>query len=118
MKFIGGGRVGGGWGGCWGWVGSRRRVIPSTRRQTAVLCVQYCTETATVNLVGRDGHQQQFYTPSSPISAHQWPHRPCSGPSWFHRVVKRPPVKADLAICSPHHWYVWIVLECGFHVKL
>ena len=39
-----------GWGGHWGWVGSRRRVIPSTRRQTAVLCVQYCTETATVNL--------------------------------------------------------------------
>ena len=101
MKFIGGGRVRGGWGGRWGWVGSRRRVIPSTRRQTAVLCVQYCTETATVNLVSRDGRQQQFDTPSSLISAHQWPHRPCSGPSWFYRDVKRLPVKADLAIYSP-----------------
>ena len=66
-----------------------------------MLCIQYCTETATVNLVGRDGRQQQFDTPSSLISAHQWPHRPCSGPSWFYRVVKRPPVKADLAIYSP-----------------
>ena len=28
-------------------------------------------------------------------------HRPCSGPSWFYRVGKRPPVKADLAIYSP-----------------
>ena len=26
-----------------------------------------------LNLVGRDGHQQQFDTPSSLISAHQWP---------------------------------------------
>ena len=58
------------------------------------------TETATVNLVGRDGYQQQFDTPSSLISAHQWPFRPCSGPSWFYRVSKRPPVKADLAIYS------------------
>ena len=32
---------------------------------------------------------------------HQWPHRPCSGPLWFYRVGKRPPVKADLAIYSP-----------------
>ena len=40
-------------------------------RQTAVLCVQYCTETATVNLVGRDGYQQQFDTQAAllvPIS--------------------------------------------------
>ena len=28
------------------------------------------------------------------------PHRPCSGPLWFYRVGKRPPVKADLAIYS------------------
>ena len=52
-------------------------------------------------LVGRDSRQQQFETPSSLISAHQWPHRPCSGPSWFYRVSKRLPVKADLAIYSP-----------------
>ena len=58
------------------------------------------SETATVNLVGRDGCQQQFGTPSSLISADQWPHRPCSRPSWSYRVSKRPPVKADLAIYS------------------
>ena len=39
-----------------------------------------------------DGHQQQFNTPSSLISAHQWPHRPCSGLTWFYRVGKRLPV--------------------------
>ena len=52
-------------------------------------------------MVGRDSRQQQFDTPGSLIIAHQWPHRPCSGPSWFYRVGKRPPVKADLAIYSP-----------------
>ena len=83
-----------------GWVGSQRRAIPSTRRQTAVLCLQYGTEAATVNLVRPDGCQQQFDSPSSLISAHQWPHRLCSGPSWFYRVGKRPPMKADLAIYS------------------
>ena len=56
--------------------------------------------TVTVNLVRQDGRQQQFDTPSSLISAHQWPHGLCSGPSWFYRVSKRPPVKADLAIYS------------------
>ena len=53
-----------------------------------------------VCLVRPDGRQQQFDTPSSLISAHQWPHGHCSGPSWFYRVGKRPPVKADLAIYS------------------
>ena len=48
-----------------------------------------------------DGRWQQFGTPCSLISAPQWLHRPCSGPSWFYRVGKRPPVKADLAIYSP-----------------
>ena len=60
------------------------------------------TQKLPVNLVGQDSHkQQQFDTLSSLISAHQWPHRPRSGPSWFYRVGKRPPVKADLAIYSP-----------------
>ena len=59
------------------------------------------TENATVNLVGQDSCQQQFNTPSSLISAHQRAYRPCSGPSWFYMVDKRPPVKADLAIYSP-----------------
>ena len=52
-------------------------------------------------LVGHDGRQQQFDSPSSLISAHQWPHRLHSRPLWFYRVGKRPPVKADLAIYSP-----------------
>ena len=34
----------------------------------------------------------------APQAALLVPHRPCSGPSWFYRVGKRPPVKADLAI--------------------
>ena len=77
------------------------------------------TETGTVNLIGQDSHQQQFDTPSSLIGAHQWPHRLCSGLSWFYRVSKRPPVKEDLAIYSPINGVsAWIVLECGFHVKL
>ena len=87
MKFIGG-----------GWVGSRRRAIPSTVRQTAALCPQQSTETATVDV---DCRWQQFGTPCSLISAPQWLHRACSGLSWFYRVGKRPPVKADLAIYSP-----------------
>ena len=40
-------------------------------------------------------------TACSFISAPQWLHRPCSGLSWFYRVGKRPPVKADLATHSP-----------------
>ena len=54
-----------------------------------------------LNLVGRDSRQQKFDTPGSLNSAHQWPHRPCSGLSWFYSVGKRSPVKADLAIYSP-----------------
>ena len=56
---------------------------------------------AIVDMVGRDGRWQQPDTPCSLISAPQWPHAPCSGPTWFSRVGKRPPVKADLAIYSP-----------------
>ena len=84
-------------------MGSRRRAEPSTVRQKAalVLCYQQGTETATVNLVDLDGGWQQFDTACSLISAPQWLHRPCSGPSWFYRVGKRPPVKADLAIHRP-----------------
>ena len=49
----------------------------------------------------RRRHWQTFGTPCSLISAPQWLHIPCSGPLWFYRVGKRPPVKADLAIYSP-----------------
>ena len=65
-----------------------------------MLCLQQGSETATISLVGPDGRQQQFDTSSILISAHQWPHGLCSGWSWFYRVGKRPPVKADLAIYS------------------
>ena len=34
------------------------------------------------------------------ISTPQWHQRPCSAPSWFVRVDKKLPVKADLAIYS------------------
>ena len=50
------------------------------------------------------GDRQQQCVPSrarSLISAPQWPHAPCSGPTWFSRVGKGPPVKADLAIYRP-----------------
>ena len=85
-----------------GWVGSRRRAIPSTVRQTAALCPRWSTETATVNLVDVDGCWQQSDTACSLklISAPQWLHRPCSGLSWFYRVGKRPPVKADLDLAT------------------
>ena len=52
-------------------------------------------------MTGRDGRWQQFDTPCSLINAPQWLHIPCSGLSWFDRVGKMPPVKADLAIYSP-----------------
>ena len=76
-------------------------------------CVFSRAQKLPVNLVGPDGSQQQFDTQSSLISAHQWPHRPCSGPSLFYRVRKRPPVKADLG----YSWYVWTVGECSYNVK-
>ena len=65
------------------------------------MCPQQGTETATVDMVGRDGRWQQPDTPYSLFSALQWLHAPCSGPTWFSGVGKRPPVKADLAIYSP-----------------
>ena len=51
------------------------------------------------------------------ISAHHWPHRPCSGPSWFYRVGERPPVKADLAIYSLVVGMSGTVGECSYNVK-
>ena len=100
------GWVGGGRGVGWALgVGGKPKAGNTIHKETNSSAV--CSVLHRVNLVGRDGHQQQFDTPGSLISAHQWPHRPCSGPSWFYRVVKRPPVKADLAIYSP------IIGTCG-----
>ena len=88
-----------------GWEAEGGQYHPQGDKQQC--CVFSRAQKLPVNLVGRDGHQQQFDTLSSLISAHQWPYRPCSGPSWFYRIVKRPPVKADLAIYSP------IIGTCG-----
>ena len=63
-------------------------------------CVFSRAQKLPVNLVQPDSRQQQFDTPSSLISAHQWPHGLYSGLLWFYRVGKRPPVKEDLAIYS------------------
>ena len=52
---------------------------------------QWCcffTEIATINLVGQDSCQQQFDTPNSLISVHQWLYRLCSGPSWTVVVLQ------------------------------
>ena len=83
-----------------GWVGNQRRAKPSTGDKQQCCVFGRAQKRPPVNLVGRDSHQQQFDTPSSLISAHQWPHRLCSRLSWFYRVGKRLPVKADLAIYS------------------
>ena len=89
--------AGGGWGGCWGgWEAEGGQYHPQGGKQQC--CV--LSRAQPVSLVRPDGRQQQFDTPSSLINAHQWPHGLCSGPSWFYRVGKRPPVKADLAIYS------------------
>ena len=90
MKFIGGG-----WAVSRGWESEGGQNHACTRRQTAMLC--RCSQPGTV---GKDGRLQQFDTPSSLISVHEWPHRLCNGPLWFYMVGKRPPVKADLAIYS------------------
>ena len=95
MKYIGGGWVGWGRG---GWEAEGGQHHPQGGKQQC--CLLSMAHKQPVNLAGRDSRQQPD-TPSSLISAHQWPHRPCSGPSWVYRADKRPPVKADLAIYSP-----------------
>ena len=86
-------------GGEWWWmVGSQRHVVSSTRRQTAVLCFHKVTEANTIYSTAHDGRWKQFGTTNIFVSATYWLHRPCSAPSWFDRVGKKPFVKADLAI--------------------
>ena len=92
----------GGWeeGGVGGGGGWEPKAGYTINKETDSSSTYVLTETATVNMVGLDGRWQQPDTPCSLISAPQWPHTPCSGPMWFSRVGKRPPVKADLAIYS------------------
>ena len=44
INFIGGGWVGEGWDGRWGWVGSQRHVKVPIQTQTEGLCLQYVTD--------------------------------------------------------------------------
>ena len=97
MKYIGGGWVGGGGVGVGGgWEAEGGQHYPQGGKQQCYLFSRHR------NCHSQPGGTRQSSAPlSSPISAHKWPHRSCSGPSWFYRVGKRPPVKADLAIYSP-----------------
>ena len=81
-----------GWHGRWGGWGAEGGLYhPQGDRQ------QQCVFSR-ARKVGRDSRWQQLDTLCSLISAPQWPHTPFNGPTWFSRVGKRPPVKADLAI--------------------
>ena len=94
MKFIGGKRAGG------VGVGGKPKAGNTIHKEANSSAVSSVGHRNCHSQPGktRDSRQQQSDTPSSLISAHQWPHGLCSGPSWFYRVGKRPPVKADLAI--------------------
>ena len=76
IESIGGGRVGGGWGGRWGRVGSRRRAKANIQTQMAVLCRQWVTQPGTTHLVDQVCRQNQFGTSCRLINAPQGPHRP------------------------------------------
>ena len=83
-------------------MGIQRWVIPSFRQQAAVLCVAS----------DRNGHNPQIGQHSrwqlntSQIlnNAIHWLHKPCSTPTWFDRLSKKPSVKANLAI----HVYLYV----------
>ena len=86
--------------GRWGWAASPRRENTAIRAQTVVLCSQQMTGMYTNHRIDRDGHWQQFGTRPILISAPQWACWACNAPTGFHRVGKKPSVKADLAIYS------------------
>ena len=82
------------------------------------------TNSSAVSSVGhRNCHSQpglaqtvvscSFDTPNSLISAHHWPHRRCSGPSWFYRVGKK-------TACGKQTWpsiaLLLACLDCGLNV--
>ena len=71
IESIGGGQVGGGWGGWWGQVGSRRRVKAPIRTQRAVPCLQYVTQNGRIHKGGQDCREKQPGNPCSPINALQ-----------------------------------------------
>ena len=58
---------------------------------------------------GQDGRWEQFDTTCSLISVPQWHHT--------HGQINDA-CESRPGHPQPCHWSVWIVLECGFHVKL
>ena len=100
MVFIGGGRVGGGWGRVVGVGGKLEAGYPVIRAQTLVLCSQQTTGMYTNHSIDQDIHWQQFSTQPILISAPQWACWPCNAPTRFYTVGENLSVKADLAIYS------------------
>ena len=88
MGWVGRWVGGRGWGGRWGWVGSQRRVKPSTGTGKEPLRVlsKAQKQPQCGYMSGQDGHWEQFNTTCSLISAPQWHHTPHSGPSWIYMV--------------------------------
>ena len=77
MKFIGGG---GGWAlGAGGWEVEGGQYHPQLEANSSAVPSVGHTNCHSQPGIGPDGRQQQFDTPSSLISAHQWPHGLCSG---------------------------------------
>ena len=78
-------------------MGSQGWVIPFIKTQAVVLYLQKVTETVRI---GQDSHWKQFGVATTHIliSATHWLHWPCSAPSWFDRIGKKPSVRADLVI--------------------
>ena len=64
---------------------------------------------------GQDGRWEQFDTTCSLISAPQWHHTLTV--MNLHGQINDG-CESRPGHPQPCHWSVWIVLECGFHVKL
>ena len=85
------------WGGCWGWVGSQRRAIPSisTVREPCVFSKAQKQPQCTCQAKTIIGSSLTSY---AALLVH---HNGSSGLSWIYRVRNMLSVKADLAIFSP-----------------
>ena len=66
---------------------------------------------------GQDGRWEQFDTTCSLISVSQWHHTRHMRTVDRHGQINAP-CESRPGHPQPCHWSVWIVLECGFHVKL
>ena len=107
-----------GWGGCWG-VGGKPKAGNTIHKETNSSAV---SSVGHRNCHGQPGRPQTVVssslTPQTallvPITG---PIDPVVGPSWFYRVGKRPPVKADLAIYSLAVGMSGLWGECSYNVK-